>query len=296
MNCQEVLAVMRAYVDDEVSSGEKGLIEAHLAACPGCHEAYLAAADLKKQLQQHWQVRAESAAPLPQAWTRLEAALPGRPPRQPSLARAVEGFLFPEGVFARKLSSQRLAMALLFLIALVVVVPPAWARLEPVLTTWFRFTAPDGKNSGSIGGFTAFTPYHATYLPEDFQPGLLGSSLSPDLDTFEIGYDHKEKFITIWQSKGEAVTALPAGELVDVGGQTAVLVESFAVSQADFQEKRPAVSLVTNYDYSQVHLLTWFEGEVKLEIFSNLPPAEMMLVAESLQPMQSVEGTFDSPP
>jgi hypothetical protein len=182
------------------------------------------------------------------------------------------------------------AVVLFLLLALVVIVPPAWARLEPILTNWFHFTAPDGHNSGSIGDFTAFTPYHATYLPQGFQPGLLGRSTGPDLDTFEIGYDHGAQFITILQSKGQANTALPVGQPVQIGEHTAVFIQTFATSQAELQEQRPAVSLVTNYDYSHTHLLAWFIDDVKLEIFSNLPLDQMLLVAESLAPMEATTG------
>lgn len=297
MNCQDVLRQMTAYADGELSSSEKMLIGAHLAACPACQQAYEATAGLQKQLQQHLQARAGHVAPRPQAWTRLEAALPSQPPRQRGLARAVEAFFFSDWVSARRLSLQKVAMALLLLMALVVAVPPAWARLEPIITNWFRFTSPDGQNSGSIGGFTAFTPYHATYLPEGLQPGLLGGGTAPDLDTFEIGYNDEARFITIFQSKGDGATALPVGEPVQVGGNTAVFIQDFAVSQADFHEKRPAVSLVTDYDYSHVHLLAWFMGEVKIELFSNLPLAEMLLVAKSLEPMQAAtEDTFNPRP
>jgi hypothetical protein len=287
MNCQDVLALLTAYADGELLPTEKKAIEAHLAGCAACQQVQATAVRLQSQLQQHLQARAENIAPAPQAWSRLEAALPAPRPFWSGFVRSLEAFFAPKGIPATKLSASRVAVVVLLLLALVVTVPPAWARLEPILTNWFHFTAPDGHNSGSIGDFTAFTPYHATYMPQGFQPGLLGRSTGPDLDTFEIGYDDGAQFITILQSKGQANTALPVGQPMQVGEHTAVFIQTFATSQAELQEKRPAVSLVTDYDYSHTHLLAWFIGEVKLEIFSNLPLDQMLLVAESLAPMEA---------
>ena len=63
------------------------------------------------------------------------------------------------------------------MVVLVAVAPPVWARVQPIITNWFSFSTPDDeKAEAAIGGFTAFTPYYATYLPEDFQQSLLGST------------------------------------------------------------------------------------------------------------------------
>jgi hypothetical protein len=50
------------------------------------------------------------------------------------------------------------------------------------------------------------------------------------------------------------------------------------------------VSIVTNHAYENTYLLTWFMGEIRIEMLSNLPVAEMLQVAESLEPMQYSEG------
>jgi hypothetical protein len=188
-----------------------------------------------------------------------------------------------------------IAVILVVLIALFAVAPPVWARLEPIITNWFGFSTPDGENFSAIGGFTAFTPYHATYLPEGFRGGLLGSGTGPDLDTIEVGYDNDDHFIKILQSKGVAVSDLPAGEHVLVNTEAAVFIPSYATSQEEFREKQPAVSIVTNYDYGNTNLLAWFMGEIKIEIFSNLPLAEILKVAESLEHMQASESKFPHP-
>jgi hypothetical protein len=75
-----------------------------------------------------------------------------------------------------------------------------------------------------------------------------------------------------------------------VNGFAAVFIPSFATSQQDLVEERPFVSIVTDYAYENTNLLTWFMGEIKIEMLSNLPVAEMLQVAESLERMQYSEG------
>lgn len=52
---------------------------------------------------------------------------------------------------------------------------------------------------------------------------------------------------------------------------------------------------MTNHDYTETNYLGWFLGEIKVEIFSNLPLAEMLMVGESLEPMQAWEGELPQP-
>jgi hypothetical protein len=185
-----------------------------------------------------------------------------------------------------------MAIILVFLIALVAVAPPVWARIEPIITHWFSFSSPDGESSAAIGGFKAFTPYYATYIPEGFQQSLLGSTtfMEPEVESLEIGYDSEERFIVLIQSKGAGVTGLPTGESAWINANPAIFIPSYATSQTDLREKQPTLSIDTNYDYENTNLLAWFAGEIKIEILSNLPLEEMMRVAESLESMQDSEG------
>jgi hypothetical protein len=174
---------------------------------------------------------------------------------------------------------------------LVAVAPPVWARLEPILVNWFSFSSPSGDNFMALGGFDAFTPYHATYLPEEFESGLLGSLTGQDIDAIEIGYDDFDGgFVTLLQSMGSGVAELPLGVDVEVGAERAVFIPDYASSAEELVGKRPEVSIVTNHDYATTNYLAWFLGEVKIEMFSNQPLAEMLKVAESLEPMQASEG------
>ena len=297
MNCRDVLVLIPAYLDEEVSLSEKRLMQAHLAACQTCQRELEAIGTLGKLMHQHLRTRAATVAPSPQAWSLLQASLPSKLPSRPVSTKADRPFSIPRWLSAGKLSAQRIAITLLFVVALVAVVPPVWARLEPLLITWFSFTSPDGMSSGAIGGFTAFTPYHATYLPEGFQQSLLGSitSMMPEMESLELGYDFDEQFIIIVQSKGTGVAGLPSGEHTRVNTNFAVFIPSFATSQEDLVEKRPTLSIVTNFAYENTNLLAWFMGEVKIEMFSSLPKAEMIKVAESLEPMRTSEGELPNP-
>ncbi len=293
MNCHEVHDLLAAYQDGEVSGPERRLIREHLSTCQTCQAELESLSTLQRRLRQHLTAQADAVAPSPQAWTLLQATLPDRPPRRAVFGRRAASWL-TGGLFrVGGRAVPRLALALVLLIALVLAAPPAWAMIEPIVTNWFSFTTPDGESGGAVGGFTAFTPYHATYLPENFQQSLLGGRSQPDLDSFEIGYDRGAQFIMIVQSKGPGATGLPAGDPAQVGTNPAVFLPSFAAGEQELREKRPGLSIVTSYDYSGTQLLVWFIGEVKIELLSNLPLGEMRRVAESLEPMQASQ---DFPP
>jgi hypothetical protein len=295
MNCRDVSKQIPAYLDGEVSLSEKQLIQAHLADCNNCQKEFEAIAMLRKNVSQQLKAHAASVAPSPQAWTRLEAALADSPQPQPIFAKLVQSISSGRWFSVGRWTTQKLVAVLLVAIALILITPPVWARLEPLITSWFGFTSPDGKSEGAIGGFTAFTPYQATYLPKGFQQSLLGSTTTPDMESLELGYENKEQFIILVQSKGADAKILPLGEDVRVISYPAIFIPSFATSLWDLQQKRPTISTVTNFNYANTHLLTWFLGEIKVEMFSNLSKEEMLKVAESLEPMQSIEGEWPDP-
>ena len=186
----------------------------------------------------------------------------------------------------------------LILLALVVSAPSVRARMESWVGSWFSFSSPDGEDFAAIGGFSAFTPYHATYLPEGFQHSGTGTITGwPDYEALELTYDHKNgQFFTLLESTGGDARALPSGEELQVGDSRAVFISNFATSSAELVAKIPILSIVSNFDYSNTNMLTWFMGEVKIEMFSNLPEDEMIRIAASLVPMQTSEGEQPKPP
>ncbi len=295
MKCRDISKQISSYLDGEVSLSEKRLIQAHLADCHNCQKEFEDVAVLRKNLSQHLKAHAASVTPSPQAWSLLNSALSESSTSKSVFTKLSQSLSNGRWFSVSRWSTQRLVVAGLLVIAMVLIAPPVWARLEPIITDWFSFTSPDGESGGAIGGFTAFTPYHATYLPEGFQHSLLGSTTTPDWESFELGYDNKEQFIILVQSKGADVTSLPIGEDIYVISHPAIFIPSFATSLEELQLKRPTISTVTNFDYTNTHLLTWFVEEIKIELFSNLPKEEMLKVAESLELMQASEGEWPDP-
>ncbi|NIM93534.1 MAG: hypothetical protein GTO18_07465 [Anaerolineales bacterium] len=297
MKCHEVEKLIPAYLDEELSPSEKKLMQTHLAECRDCTQELEVVGNIQGIIRQHLNARAATAAPQPQAWSLLRASLPANRRNQSALEKIIGSISVPDWFSVGRFSAARVTIGVLVLILLVAVAPPVWARLEPVITNWFSFISPDEESRGGIGGFTAFTPYHATYLPDGFQHSLLGgtTSVSPEWDAIEIGYDHNEKFIMILQSKGVGVTGLPTGESKFVRGEPAVFIPFFATSQEELSERRPEISIVTNYDYENTHLLAWFLGDIKIEVISNITLEEIFKVAESLEPMYVSEGEFPFP-
>jgi hypothetical protein len=292
MNCREVLPRMNAYLDEEVSPSEKKLIQAHLAACQSCQHELESLNQLQNTLRQHLQARAAQAAPSPQAWSLVQAALPANLSKKPTPRKVRQPFSRPILPFFRNLTIQKVGIAVLILLAFVVAIPTVSAKVEAWVGTWFSFSSPDGENFSAIGGFTAFTPYHATYLPKGFKNSGMGTATGwPDYEALELTYDRKGgQFFTLLESKGGEAQGLPTGEDVSVGESPAVFIPSFATSVAELVSKKPDLSIVTEFDYSQTNLLTWFIGEVRIEIYSNLSKSEMVKIGESLTPMQTGEG------
>jgi hypothetical protein len=155
-------------------------------------------------------------------------------------------------------------------------------QIQEIAGDWFHFGAPDGQSQAEIGGFSAFTPYHATYLPEGFQLSGMGGSRAPGVEKITLGFNHREKFVELAQSAGPELEALPQGESLALNGSTAVFVENFASSAQELQAKMPEISIVVEYDYANTNLLAWDMGELRVETVD-----EMVRIAESLAPMPS---------
>ncbi|MEJ2710524.1 MAG: zf-HC2 domain-containing protein [Anaerolineales bacterium] len=298
MNCREVLPRINAYLDEEVSPSEKKLLQAHLATCQSCRQELESLNHLQNTLRQQLQSRAAQAAPSPQAWSLVQAALPADISKGPNPKKGSRPFSRLNLPFFGNLTFQKVGLAFLILLALVATIPTVSAKVQSWVGTWFSFSSPDGKDFSAIGGFTAFTPYHATVLPKGFTNSGIGTVTGwPDYEALELTYDRRGgQFFTLLESKGGEAQGLPSGEDVSIGESPAVFIPTFATSSAELVSKKPGLSIVTEFDYSQTNLLTWFMGEVRIEMFSNLSKAEMVKIAESLVPMQTSKGEQPSPP
>lgn len=288
MNCKEVQAQILSYIHGEVTPSERRLIAAHLSGCPRCTAEVENMESVESQLRRHIQQRALRVAAPVSGWQALQVRLDQEIAPEPGRADDVLRRLFSR----LALSGWRLAAAVFLLLLAVFALTPSvraqvQAQIRQVIGDWFHFSSPDGQSQAEIGGFSAFTPYHATYLPEGFRLSGMGGSSAPDIETITLSYNSQQSFIELAQSAGSELPPLPQGKSLPLNGSPAVFVAGFASSAAELQAKRPWIAVVVEYDYSHTNLLAWELGELRVEMFSNLPEEEMVRIAGSLAPMQS---------
>jgi hypothetical protein len=75
MNCEQVQALLVAYLDGEVTPSERTLIQAHLSNCTVCQQELTLLSTARSQVRSMLQRQAVHAAPSQEAWSRLEAKL-----------------------------------------------------------------------------------------------------------------------------------------------------------------------------------------------------------------------------
>ena len=324
MKCQEVNKLLVAYLDGEVTPSERTLIQAHLAGCDFCQKELAALSVTQSRVSQSLQVRAAQAAPSPQAWSRLQARLaracPERSRREacPSsswlpawLQRLAPGVgrinqIFEGGLTMKKGFALAAVAALVIALGTVTFVPSVRAQVGEILNTWFHFKSPGGEYEVALSGPAEFTPLHPTYLPAGLQSGGGGISVSETgggSESVELTYHNDEQFVTIIQSKVPADEMLPTGREVTVNGQPAVLVTGLE-GAFEYGFRIPEDAQVETFGtppaepapyhgtiaYTDGKRLTWYVGDVKVEMLSNLPDAEMLKVAESMMPAEAGES------
>jgi anti-sigma factor RsiW len=74
MKCLEVREQFTAYLDNEISSSERALIEQHLAECELCRRNLAALSETRSRLKSFLNVRAQQAAPEARDWGQLQEA------------------------------------------------------------------------------------------------------------------------------------------------------------------------------------------------------------------------------
>jgi len=319
MKCRQVSELLVAYLDGEVTPSERTLIEAHLAGCDLCGRELAGLSATQSGVSRFLRVRAAQAAPSPQAWSRLQARL-ARDARPSSswlptwLQRLASGVgrinhAF-EGGFSMKRGFALAAIAALIVgISMVSFVPSVRAQVGQILNTWFRFKTPGGYGEVAISGTADFCPLHPTYLPADFQTAAFVSTSTGGRASMELMYHSEDQFLTISQSKIQDDEALPGGQEVTVNGQAAVLVtglegtlegkitvecipEDAYVETIGTPPARPVPypGSPGSIAYTDGKRLTWYVGDVRVEMLSNLPQEELLKVAESLVPAEAGEG------
>jgi len=314
MKCQEVRELLVVYLDDEITPSERTLIQAHLAECDACQEELAVLSALQSRVSHSLQLRAAQAAPSPQAWSRLQARLAGEARPSPSwlppwLQRLAPGVgraqIFEGGVTMKKGVALTAIAALVIALGTVAFVPSVRAQVGERLNTWFHFRSPGGEDVITVGGPMEFAPLYPTYLPTGLQSSGGETSISQigKSESVELAYCNDEQFIAITQTKAPADRSLPAGQEVTVNGQPAVLVTALEGTfecgphiPEDVQEGATEETVGTlppefgPIAYTDGKQLTWYVGDVKVEMLSNLSVEEMLKIGESLVPAEAGEG------
>jgi len=149
-----------------------------------------------------------------------------------------------------------------------------------------------------------FTPLAPTYLPAGLQRSGGGISVSEtggEPECLELKYHGDDQFVAITQTKAEADRALPAGREVAINGQPATLVTGLeGTFEYGFRIPEDAVVKTVgtppakryhgHIPYTDGKRLTWYAGDVKVEILSSLSEEEVLKIAKSMVPTEAVEG------
>lgn len=223
----------------------------------------------------------------------------------PGVGRICQVFQLGGGLTMKKGFALAAVAVLVIALGTVAFVPSVRAQVGEILSTWFRFESPGGEYGVAIGGPMEFTPLHPTYLPAGLESsgGGISAFAGSESESIELTYHNDKQFIAITQTKAPADKVLPAGQETTVSDQPAVLVtdlegtfeygfripEGAHVETVGTPPAEPAPYHGT-IAYTDGKRLTWYAGDVKVEMLSNLPEAEMFRIAESLVPAEAGEG------
>jgi len=229
--------------------------------------------------------------------------------------------IFRGGITMKKGFSLAAMAVLVISVSTVVLSPSVRAQVGEILNVWIRFEAPGGEYGVALSGPGEFTPLTPTYLPAGLQSSGGGMSITEtdgESESVKLRYYDDERFAAITQVKAPADKSLPTGREVSVNGQPARLVTGL---EGTFEYGLRGIPLEGDFEYydsrdpedtskdAQVKIripesvphrgtiaytdgkrLTWYSGDVKIEMLSNLSEAEMLKIAESLVPAEAIEG------
>ena len=80
MNCREARAWMPHYLNGELSTSERELLQAHVAECEGCFAEQQSLRATHLQVRRGLHIAAERVEPSAQAWAKLSAAIQSQRP------------------------------------------------------------------------------------------------------------------------------------------------------------------------------------------------------------------------
>lgn len=329
MNCQEVRNLLVAYLDNEVPSSERALIQAHLARCSACQQELAALSALRSRLSQFLQLRAARVTPSPQAWSRLQVKLtkeahPSSSRLTAWLQRQVVGIsrnitrIFQGGLIMKKGFAFAALAILVIALGTVAFVPSARAQLGHVLG-WSRarWKFPQGGTVEIIEIQPNFTVLVPSYLPKALGVSnmmLVSSTSTGSAGIFFFG-DPDAQWMQVTESPAPAHKPLPAGQEVTINGQKGVLITGLSGTlelgpQIPGDEQKavkiykcyrdgklvecprdmPLPEFPRAFTYRNAQRLIWYVGDTRIELLSNLPVEEVIRIAESFKPAETGEG------
>jgi hypothetical protein len=231
----------------------------------------------------------------------------------PGVDRIKQILQFNGGLTMRKGFTLVALAAMIIVVSAVGFVPSVRAQMGEVLNTVFHFKFRGGE---CALGMRDFAPLNPTYIPEELTGSGMGG-FGPDgeyEEAVEMKYYNDRQFVSIIQTKAPADRTLPSGTEVTVNGQPAVLVTGlegtydygFYIFDDTLTETSgtPSASAQASPDsksitYTDGKRLTWYVGDVKVEMFSNLSEEELLKIAGSLVPAEeselSSQTDFDPP-
>jgi hypothetical protein len=259
MNCRAAQNQLAAYLADQLSSDENRAVAQHLAGCVDCRAQLARLAQVEDQLRASFQNQFARLAPPAGAWARLETAAMRRPS--------------PSGlVVAPRLIGLSLLAALL-LVGLLA--PSAFAQMAEAVGHWFHVQVPNTTTQVRVADFQAFTPFAPAYLPPGFDLTVTGVNTAPGQDEFRLVYQHAGDTILLLQYAAQ-------GSLTSMTGVPVVLNTTTGVLAADLSAFRS--SDLALFTASLPNILVWDQAGVRLELFANLPVADLARMANAMQP------------
>ncbi len=302
MKCQEVSNLLVAYLDNEVSPSERALIQAHLDECDVCRKELAALSALQGRVHQFLRIRAAQAAPSSQAWSHLQGKLSRK---ESGLQRIVRSIGRAPSVQGGILGKCKPALAAIVVLAFVIVVivfgPTLWTWAQEGIIRWSSSRVPISRfEIRAVSPNLDFAPLQPTYLPDNPMYILIGG-VKGRAGTFVQTYAGKDWFIEIVQSKATA-EPLPPGREVYVNGRPGVLVTGLegtfefapplsarvVIGIPPSGEKSPSEGFMhlypPVYPYTDGKQLTWYAGDLKIEMLTNLSEEALLKIAASMKP------------
>ena len=189
-------------------------------------------------------------------------------------------------------------MMVFILIAATVFIPTVQAQVNEWVsgqTSLFSFLIPHSKVTTGLfsDGSWGFVPLSPTYLPKGDWLTVPDSSKdeATGLDSLRLTMNKDNQFVILTERKALAGETLPFGKVAKVNDLPAVLVTGLSgevsagiplAKDGGVQPKPSGLVVLNSIQYTDGLRLTWQMGEIRLEIFSNLPLNQVMKIATSL--------------